>query len=79
MIFYLIIAVLITIVTVTLLMAVNKKKKYEKYTSSDLCFLPLIVGAAWPLSIIFCILYVIYEKFLKEIHEKIVVWISERL
>jgi hypothetical protein len=41
--------------------------------------LPLMGGMGWPLTLTICILFMLYKFFLKDVHEKIITWISERL
>ena len=79
MIFYLIMAILTAIIIVTLQLAFNKKKQRKEFVGSELVMLPLIGGLCWPLTLTICVLFMLYKFFLKDVHEKIIAWISERL
>lgn len=79
MIFYLIMAILTAIIIVTLQLAHNKKKQRKEFVGPELVMLPLMGGMGWPLTLTICILFMLYKFFLKDIHEKIITWISERL
>ena len=79
MIFYLIMSILTAIITITLQLAYNKKGKRKEFEGPELVMLPLLGGICWPLTLTCCILFMLYKFFLKDIHEKIITWISERL
>lgn len=79
MIFYLIMAILTAIIIVTLQLAHNKKKQRKEFVGPELVMLPLMGGMGWPLTLTICILFMLYKFFLKDVHEKIITWISERL
>lgn len=79
MIFYLIMAILTAIIIVTLQLAHNKKKQRKEFVGPELVMLPLMGGMGWPLTLTICILFMLYKFFLKDVHEKIIAWISERL
>jgi hypothetical protein len=79
MIFYLIMAILTAIIIVTLQLAFNKKKQRKEFGGHELVIFPLIGGMGWQLTLTICILFMLYKFFLKDVHEKIITWISERL
>lgn len=79
MIFYLIMAILAAIVIVTLQLARNKKAQRKEFEYPELVMLPIFGGICWPLALTICVLFMLYKFFLKDIHEKIITWISERM
>ena len=79
MIFYLIMAILAAIIIVTLQLAHNKKAHRKEFEGPELIMLPMFGGICWPLALTICVLYMLYKFFLKDIHEKIITWISERM
>ena len=79
MVFYLIMSILTAIIIVTLQLAYNKKMKRKEFIGVELVMIPIIGGICWPLSFTICVLFMLYKFFLKNIHEKIITWISERI
>ena len=79
MIFYLIMAILTAIIVITLQLAYNKKIQRREFEGPLLVMLPMFGGICWPLTLTICVLYMLYKFFLKDIHEKIITWISKRL
>ena len=79
MIFYLIMSILAAIVIVTLQLARNKKAQRKEFVGLELVMLPIFGGICWPLALTICVLFMLYKFFLKDIHEKIITWISERM
>ena len=71
--------ILTAIIIITLQLAYNKKKQRKEFENLDLAFLPLMGGIVWPATFTCCILFLLYKLFLKDIHEKIITWISERM
>jgi hypothetical protein len=72
-------SILAAIVIVTLQLAHNKKKQRKEFVGPELVMLPILGGICWPLSLTICVLFMLYKFFLKDVHEKIITWISERL
>ena len=79
MIFYLIMTILTAIIIITLQLAFNKKKQRKEFVGPELIMIPILGGMCWPLTLIICVLFMLYKFFLKDIHEKIITWISERM
>lgn len=79
MIFYLIMSILTAIIIITLQLAYNKKKQRKEFLGPELIMLPILGGMCWPLTLTCCVLFMLYKFFLKDIHEKIIIWISERM
>lgn len=79
MIFYLIMAILTAVIIITLQLAFNKKKQRKEFVGPELVMLPIIGGIGWPLTLTICVLFMLYKFFLKDIHEKVITWISERM
>jgi hypothetical protein len=72
-------AILAAIIIITLQLAHNKKQQRKEFLGPELVILPMFGGMCWPLSLTICVLFVLYKFFLKDIHEKIITWISERM
>ena len=79
MIFYLIMSILAAIIIITLQLAHNKKQQRKEFVGPELVMLPILGGMCWPLTLTICVLFMLYKFFLKDIHEKIITWISERM
>ena len=79
MIFYLIMSILAAIIIITLQLAHNKKQQHKEFVGPELVMLPILGGMCWPLTLTICVLFMLYKFFLKDIHEKIITWISERM
>lgn len=79
MIFYLIMAIITAIIIITLQLAYNKKEQRKEFESIELVMTPMLGGICWPITLTIFVLFVLYKFFLKDIHEKIITWISERL
>lgn len=77
--FYLIMAIITAIIIITLQLAYNKKEQRKEFESIELVITPMLGGICWPLTLTIFVLFVLYKFFLKDIHEKIITWISERL
>ena len=72
-------AILTAIIIVTLQLAHNKKKQRKEFAGPELVMHPMFGGMGWPLTLTICVLFMLYKFFLKDIHEKIITWISERM
>lgn len=72
-------SVLAAIIIVTLQLARNKKEQRKEFCGPELVMLPMFGGICWPLSLTICVLFILYKFFLKDIHEKIITWFSERM
>ena len=72
-------SVLTAIIIITLQLAYNKKEQRKEFESIELVMTPMLGGICWPLTLTIFALFVLYKFFLKDIHEKIITWISERL
>ncbi len=79
MIFYLIMSILTAVIIITLQLAFNKKKQRKEFIGPELIMYPLLGGMCWPLTLTCCVLFMLYKFLLKDIHEKIITWISERM
>ena len=79
MIFYLIMSIITAIIIITLQLAYNKKEQRKEFESIELVMTPMLGGICWPITLTIFVLFVLYKFFLKDIHEKIITWISERL
>ena len=79
MIFYLIMAIITAIIIITLQLAYNKKEQRKEFEAAELFFIPFLGGFVWPLTLTMCVLFMLYKFLLKDIHEKIITWISERM
>ena len=79
MIFYLIMTILTAIIIITLQLAHNKKTQRKDFVGPELVMIPIFGGICWPLTFTLCVLFMLYRFFLKDIHEKIITWISERM
>lgn len=77
--FYLIMGIITAIIIITLQLAYNKKKQRKEFEGPELFLIPFIGGVVWPITLVCCVLFMLYKFFLKDIHEKIITWISERL
>lgn len=77
--FYLIMGIITAIIIITLQLAYNKKKQRREFESTELVMLPMLGGICWPLTLTICVLFMLYKFFLKDIHEKIITWISKRI
>lgn len=76
---YLIMGIITAIIIITLQLAYNKKKRYREFEGIELVMIPILGGFMWPITFFCCILFMLYKFFLKDIHEKIITWISERM
>ena len=72
-------SILAAIVIVTLQLARNKKEHRKEFEGPELIMFPIFGGICWPLSLTICVLFMLYKFFFKDIHEKIITWISERM
>lgn len=72
-------AILTAIIIITLQLAHNKKKQRKDFLGPELVMIPILGGMCWPLTLTICVLFMLYKFFLKDIHEKIITWISERM
>lgn len=72
-------AILTAIIIITLQLAHNKKKQRKDFLGQELIMIPIFGGMCWPLTLTICVLFMLYKFFLKDIHEKIITWISERI
>ena len=77
--FYLIMVIITAIIIITLQLAYNKKKQRKEFEGAELVAIPLFGGITWPITLICCIFFMLYRFFLKDIHEKIIIWISKRM
>jgi len=72
-------SIITAIIIITLQLAYNKKEQRKEFESIELVMTPMLGGICWPITLTIFVLFVLYKFFLKDIHEKIITWISERL